>query len=100
MLKKIAGLGCLAFLLCLPLQADHRHHRRHRDRHYAPGYVEVFVGTPYGHGAFVRGFRPAPYGYYGRDYYGRGHGFGRSKHRHRRYFKRHRHYHYDGYCPY
>jgi hypothetical protein len=104
MLKRLAGLGCLALLLCLPLQAG-RHHRSHRDRgqYFAPAYVEVHVGTPYGHGVFVRGFRPAPYGYrYSRDpyYEPRRRGFRKFNYKHRRYFKPHRHYHYDGYCPY
>ena len=106
MLKRIAGLGCLALLLCLPLQAGHRHQRSHRERgeFYAPGFVEVQIGTPYGGGVFVRGFRPAPYGYYRRserEYYGRGpRGFVPFRYEQRRYFKAHRHYHYDGRCPY
>jgi hypothetical protein len=105
MLKKLAGLGCFALLLCLPLQAGHHRHRseRHRGESFASGFVEVRVGTPYGGGVFVRGFRPSPYDYYRpeRDYYPRGRrGFVRYKYKHRRYFKAHRHYHYDGYCPY
>jgi len=105
MLKRLAGLGCLALLLCLPLQADRRHHRSHRHGgHYAPGYIELHVGTPYGHGSFVRGYRPAPYGYYRhsyRDYDGpRWRKHRKFKYQHRQYFKRHKHYHYDGQCPY
>lgn len=107
MLKRLAGLGCLALLLCVPLQADRRHHRSHRHEgyYYAPGYVEIHVGTPYGQGVFVRGYRPTPYGYGYRhsrdDYYGRGwRGHRKFKYKHRRYYKRHRHDHYDGHCPY
>lgn len=106
MLKKLAGLGCLALLLCLPLQADHKHRRsdRYRGHNDARGYVEVHVGTPHGHGVFVRGFRPAPRGYYRHshhDYYGPGRReFRKFKYKKRSYFKRHSHYHYDGRCPY
>lgn len=106
MLKRLAGFGCLTLLLCLPLQAEHRRHRSERHGHYAePGFVEVHVATPHGHGVFVRGFRPAPYGYGYRhshhDSYGpsRRH-FKKFKHKHRKYYKRHSHYHYDGRCPY
>ena len=109
MLKRLAGFGCLALLLCLPLNAEHRRHRSHRHGgHVARGYVEVHIATPHGHGVFVRGFRPAPYGRgYRHSHYGSygpyGPGrreFRKFNHKHRKYFKRHRHYHYDGHCPY
>jgi hypothetical protein len=106
MLKRLAGLGLFATLLCVPLQADHKRHRSHYREGYYParGYVEVYVGTPYGHGAFVRGYRPVPYGYsrYSHDhYYGEGRReYRKFKYKRRHYFKRHRHDHYDGRCPY
>jgi hypothetical protein len=103
MLKKLTGLGFLALLLSFPLHADNRHRsRRDRGDHYRTSYVEIHIGTPHGHGAFVRGFRSGPpvYREY-REYDHRGRrGFKKFKHKHRRYFKKHRHYHYDGYCPY
>ncbi len=100
-MKKLAGLGCLALLLCLPLQAGHRR-SHHRGEVFVPAYVEIQVGTPYGGGVFVRGFRATPYQQYRRaerrHYRRERRGFVRFQHR--RYFKAHRHYHYDGRCPY
>jgi hypothetical protein len=104
MLKKLAGLGFLALLLCFPLQADHKHRRsRHHGGHYdRSGYVEIHVGTRHGHGSFVRGFRSGG-PFYGRyrdnDRHDRRR-FKKFKRQHRRYFKKHRHYHYHGRCPY
>jgi hypothetical protein len=100
MLKKSVGFGFLLLLLSLPLQADHKHHRsrRHPGRSFAPGYVEVHVGTPYGHGMFVRGLRAAPR--YGRPHFYSDTGRTFRKYKRRHYFKKHRHYHYDSFCPY
>lgn len=104
MLTKLTGLGFLALLLSIPLQADHGHRRsrHHRGDYGRNAYIEIHVGSRHGHGSFVRGFRSdGPY--YGRydDHDRRGRrGFKKFKNKHRRYFKKHRHYHYDGYCPY
>ena len=85
-------------LLTLPLQADHKHRsRRYKGRSFAPGYVEVHVGTRYGRGVFVRGLRAAPRYVYQPFYPGDHRRFRKPK---RRYFKKHRHYHYGHFCPY
>jgi hypothetical protein len=103
MLKKLAGLGFLALLLCFPLQADHKHRRSHHrgNDHRGSGYVEIHVGTRHGHGSFVRGFRSGPFYREYRDYdrYEKRR-FKKFKQQRRRYFKKHRHHHYDGRCPY
>lgn len=104
MLNKLTGLGFLALLLCIPLQADHGHRRsrHHRGDHGRNGYIEIHVGTPHGYASFGRGFRSdgPRYRRYDGDYDRRGRGFKKFKHKHRRYFKQHRHYHYDGHCRY
>ena len=93
MLKKAAGFAILAFVFCLPLQADHRHYRSHRR---GSAFIEVYVGPPLVHGVYVRGFRS--YGPdYGRYDYDRAYKkFRKFKHK-RGHYKKHRYdRHYRG----
>ena len=86
MWKKTLGLAVLAIVLSLTLQScSSRYRNGHRG--YAPGYVEVRVGTRHSHGGFVRGRSHGP-SYRVRRY---------DDHRHQgRHFRNFKHKHYRG----
>ena len=84
MWKKTLGLAVLGVVLSLTLQSCSSHHRNGY-RGYAPGYVEVRVGTRHSHGGFVGGRSYDP------SYWVRRSGYYPYQRRHDRNFT-HKHY--------
>ena len=83
MWKKTLGLAVLAIVLSFTLQScSSRYRNGHRG--YAPGYVEVRVGTRHSHGGFVHGRSYGPSVHRYDDYRYQGRRFRNFKHKHYR----------------
>ncbi len=100
MISKSALFLALACAAAVPLSAGH-HHGRDCGHYYSRshgGWVAFSVVTPWGAGAFGRGYDRGPRyrshrghdrGYYDRGYYGEGRYY-RDKHAYKRYLKQRR----------